>query len=161
MVRKELHLAWRQRHRPSINQKVHTRFQLLSEFLCRFFQLKIKALYNAQFAEQRKLGRLGQDWRSDLGAFDYPSRQQDGRAIHFPYFTGNRNGDSNFGAMPGMELPLMSRSSKVRLILAIQTVASGQRYMSRTASAKLAGRIGTPHMTERELFEKAQMLPPL
>jgi two-component system, NarL family, response regulator len=37
------------------------------------------------------------------------------------------------------------------LILAIRTVASGHRYMSRTASAKLAGRIGTPHMTGREL----------
>ena len=40
MVRKEVALAWRQRHRPSINQKVHTRFQLLSEFLCRFFSVE-------------------------------------------------------------------------------------------------------------------------
>ena len=37
------------------------------------------------------------------------------------------------------------------LILAIRTVASGQRYMSRTAGAKLAGRIGAPQLTEREL----------
>ena len=37
------------------------------------------------------------------------------------------------------------------LILAIRTVASGQRYMSRTAGAKLAGRIGAPQITEREL----------
>jgi hypothetical protein len=42
IVRKELHLAWRQRHRPSINQKVHTRFQLLSEFLFRFFPVEDK-----------------------------------------------------------------------------------------------------------------------
>ena len=40
IVRKELHLAWRQRHRPSINQKVHSHFQLLSEFLCRFFPVE-------------------------------------------------------------------------------------------------------------------------
>jgi two-component system NarL family response regulator len=37
------------------------------------------------------------------------------------------------------------------LILAIRTIASGQRYMSRTAGAKLAGRIGAPQLTEREL----------
>jgi two-component system, NarL family, response regulator len=37
------------------------------------------------------------------------------------------------------------------LILAIRAVASGQRYMSRTAGAKLAGRIGAPQLTEREL----------
>jgi two-component system, NarL family, response regulator len=37
------------------------------------------------------------------------------------------------------------------LISAIRTVASGQRYMSRTASAKLAGRIGAPELTDREL----------
>jgi two-component system, NarL family, response regulator len=37
------------------------------------------------------------------------------------------------------------------LILAIRTIASGQRYMSRTAGAKLAGRIGAPQITEREL----------
>jgi two-component system NarL family response regulator len=35
------------------------------------------------------------------------------------------------------------------LILAIRTVASGQWYMSRTAGAKFAGRIGAPQ-TERE-----------
>ena len=29
-----------------------------------------------------------------------------------------RNGDSNLGALPGMELPPVSRSSKLRLILA-------------------------------------------
>ena len=37
------------------------------------------------------------------------------------------------------------------LIVAIRTIASGQRYMSRTAGAKLAGRIGAPQITEREL----------
>ena len=37
------------------------------------------------------------------------------------------------------------------LIRAIRTIASGQRYMSRTAGAKLAGRIGAPQITEREL----------
>jgi two-component system, NarL family, response regulator len=37
------------------------------------------------------------------------------------------------------------------LMLAIRTVASGQRYMSRTAGTKLAGRIGAPQLTEREL----------
>jgi len=37
------------------------------------------------------------------------------------------------------------------LIGAIRTIASGQRYMSRTAGAKLAGRIGAPQITEREL----------
>src|ERR1700730_1657269 len=62
IVRKELHLAWRQRHSLSINQKVHTRFR--------------------------------------------------------GHFTGNRNGDSNLGAMPGLQRSLMSRPSKLRLILA-------------------------------------------
>ena len=37
------------------------------------------------------------------------------------------------------------------LIGAIRTIGSGQRYMSRTAGAKLAGRIGAPQITEREL----------
>jgi two-component system NarL family response regulator len=37
------------------------------------------------------------------------------------------------------------------LFVAIRTIASGQRYMSRTAGAKLAGRIGAPQITEREL----------
>lgn len=37
------------------------------------------------------------------------------------------------------------------LISAIRTVASGQRYMSRSAGAKLAGRIGAPELTNREL----------
>src|ERR1700675_3650825 len=37
------------------------------------------------------------------------------------------------------------------LIGGIRTIASGQRYMSRTAGAKLAGRIGAPQITEREL----------
>jgi two-component system, NarL family, response regulator len=37
------------------------------------------------------------------------------------------------------------------LIGAIRTIASGQRYMSRTAGAKLAGRIGARQITEREL----------
>ena len=37
------------------------------------------------------------------------------------------------------------------LIGAIRTIASGQWYMSRTAVAKLAGRIGAPQTTEREL----------
>jgi two-component system NarL family response regulator len=37
------------------------------------------------------------------------------------------------------------------LISAIRTVASGQRFMSRTAGAKLAGRIGAPELTNREL----------
>ena len=37
------------------------------------------------------------------------------------------------------------------LIGAIRAIASGQRYMSRTAGAKLAGRIGAPQITEREL----------
>jgi two-component system, NarL family, response regulator len=37
------------------------------------------------------------------------------------------------------------------LFVAIRTIASGQRYMSRTAGAKLAGRIGAPQLTEREL----------
>src|ERR1700677_3975170 len=37
------------------------------------------------------------------------------------------------------------------LIGAIRTIASGQRYMSRTAGAKLAGRIGPPRVTEREI----------
>ena len=34
------------------------------------------------------------------------------------HFTGNRNGDSNLGAMPGLQPSLMSRPSKLRLILA-------------------------------------------
>jgi two-component system NarL family response regulator len=34
---------------------------------------------------------------------------------------------------------------------AIRAIASGQRYLSRTAGAKLAGRIGAPALTEREL----------
>jgi hypothetical protein len=34
------------------------------------------------------------------------------------HFTGNRNGDSNLGAMPGLQRSLMSRPSKLRLILA-------------------------------------------
>jgi two-component system NarL family response regulator len=38
------------------------------------------------------------------------------------------------------------------LLRAIRTVASGQRYLSRTAGAKLAGRIGQPALTERELL---------
>lgn len=37
------------------------------------------------------------------------------------------------------------------LISAIRTVASGQRFMSRSAGAKLAGRIGAPELTNREL----------
>jgi two-component system NarL family response regulator len=37
------------------------------------------------------------------------------------------------------------------LFVAIRTIASGQRYMSRIAGAKLAGRIGAPQITEREL----------
>jgi DNA-binding NarL/FixJ family response regulator len=37
------------------------------------------------------------------------------------------------------------------LISAIRTVASGQRYMSRSVGAKLAGRIGAPELTHREL----------
>ena len=37
------------------------------------------------------------------------------------------------------------------LIGAIRAIASGQRYMSRNAGAKLAGRIGAPQITEREL----------
>ena len=45
-------------------------------------------------------------------------RQCSLRETHTPNFTGNRNSDSNCGAMPIMELPLMSRSSKLRLILA-------------------------------------------
>jgi hypothetical protein len=47
IVRKELHLAWRQRHRPSINQKVDTRYQLLSEFPYRFFPVEDKGSYDA------------------------------------------------------------------------------------------------------------------
>jgi two-component system NarL family response regulator len=37
------------------------------------------------------------------------------------------------------------------LISAIRTVASGQRFMSRSTGAKLAGRIGAPELTNREL----------
>jgi two-component system, NarL family, response regulator len=37
------------------------------------------------------------------------------------------------------------------LIQAIRTIASGQRYVSRIAGAKLAGRIGASELTEREL----------
>jgi two-component system, NarL family, response regulator len=37
------------------------------------------------------------------------------------------------------------------LIHAIRAIASGQRYLGRTVGAKLAGRIGAPVLTEREL----------
>jgi two-component system NarL family response regulator len=37
------------------------------------------------------------------------------------------------------------------LINAVRTIASGQRYVGRIAGAKLAGRIGAPELTDREL----------
>ena len=37
--------------------------------------------------------------------------------VQSPNLAGNRNGDSNLGAMPGMGLSLMSRNTKLRLIL--------------------------------------------
>lgn len=37
------------------------------------------------------------------------------------------------------------------LIHAIRAIASGQRYLGRTVGAKLAGRVGAPVLTEREL----------
>jgi hypothetical protein len=46
------------------------------------------------------------------------ARKQDRRDIHSPNFAGKRNVDSNLGDMPGIEPPFMSRSSKLRLILA-------------------------------------------
>ena len=73
-----------------------------------------------QFAEQRKLGQgLAKIGGATLAlSLILEVRQCSLRETHTPNFTGNRNSDSNCGAMPIMELPLMSRSSKLRLILA-------------------------------------------
>jgi two-component system, NarL family, response regulator len=46
---------------------------------------------------------------------------------------------------------ILKDSPRDELIRAIRTIASGQRCISRTAGAKLAGRIGAPELTEREL----------
>ena len=46
---------------------------------------------------------------------------------------------------------ILKDSPRDELIRAIRTIASGQRYMSRTAGAKLAGRIGAPELTKQEL----------
>jgi two-component system NarL family response regulator len=46
---------------------------------------------------------------------------------------------------------ILKDTPREELIRAVRIVASGQRYMSRTAGAKLAGRIGAPELTEREL----------
>jgi two-component system NarL family response regulator len=46
---------------------------------------------------------------------------------------------------------LLKNTPPDELISAIRTIASGQRYLSRTAGAKLAGRIGAPVLTDREL----------
>ena len=46
---------------------------------------------------------------------------------------------------------ILKDTPREELIHAIRTIASGQRYVSRIAGAKLAGRIGAPELTEREL----------
>jgi two-component system NarL family response regulator len=46
---------------------------------------------------------------------------------------------------------VLKDTPREELIQAIRTIVSGQRYVSRTAGAKLAGRIGAPELTEREL----------
>ena len=46
---------------------------------------------------------------------------------------------------------ILKDTPREELINAIRTIASGQRYVSRIAGAKLAGRIGAPELTEREL----------
>ena len=46
---------------------------------------------------------------------------------------------------------VLKDTPREELIQAIRTIASGKRYVSRTAGAKLAGRIGAPELTEREL----------
>jgi two-component system, NarL family, response regulator len=46
---------------------------------------------------------------------------------------------------------ILKDTPPAELISAIRTVASGQRFMSRSAGAKLAGRIGAPELTNREL----------
>jgi two-component system NarL family response regulator len=46
---------------------------------------------------------------------------------------------------------ILKDTPREELISAVRTIASGQRYMSRTAGAKLAGRIGAPELTGREL----------
>jgi two-component system NarL family response regulator len=46
---------------------------------------------------------------------------------------------------------VLKDTPREELIQAIRTIASGQRYVGRTAGAKLAGRIGAPELTDREL----------
>ncbi len=46
---------------------------------------------------------------------------------------------------------ILKDTPREELIQAVRTVASGQRYVSRTTGAKLAGRIGAPELTGREL----------
>lgn len=46
---------------------------------------------------------------------------------------------------------LLKDTPREELICAVRTVASGQRYMSRAVGTKLAGRVGAPELTEREL----------
>jgi two-component system NarL family response regulator len=46
---------------------------------------------------------------------------------------------------------ILKDTPREELIRAVRIIASGQRYMSPTAGAKLAGRIGVPELTEREL----------
>jgi two-component system NarL family response regulator len=46
---------------------------------------------------------------------------------------------------------ILKDTPREELINAVRTIASGQRYVGRTAGAKLAGRIGAPELTDREL----------
>jgi two-component system, NarL family, response regulator len=46
---------------------------------------------------------------------------------------------------------LLKNTPPEELIGAIRAIASGKRYLSRTVGAKLAGRVGAPALTEREL----------
>jgi two-component system NarL family response regulator len=46
---------------------------------------------------------------------------------------------------------ILKDTQREELMHAIRTIASGQRYVGRAAGAKLAGRIGAPELTEREL----------
>ena len=65
--------------------------------------------------------------------------------------TYDRDEDIYCAMLAGAIGYVLKDTPRDELILAIRTIASGQRYMSLTAGAKLAGRIGAPQLTEREL----------
>ena len=66
-IRKEFHSAWRQRHSPSINQKIHIRFLLLSEvcYVLTAMICEVPPGYRDELMEDKRQIEAGVD-RSDL-----------------------------------------------------------------------------------------------